>query len=279
MTEPIQHVEDLIHSELEFLAQLLSHTPHEEISPFWLQDQSTLLETFPLSLLKPHFVLDRIEASLPFAPEKACLCPSHKPLNAVLIRRLYNELREECTTHLKRFDEVTFLPSRIAAVVKRLKTVRSLWMNADEYRATARPKPEDARYDEVGRNDAGHMQRFYLWWRHGSSGQESTRRLGRKVDGWGGKSTYSEESYKNRGGPLEDERRRLKRGMEVEVGRLSTSHWIVLTRKEETTRGQRPSTRRNWQMRLRSLRATSKTFTLPSGNRLFGIRPLEPSRE
>jgi hypothetical protein len=149
MTEPIFYIEDLNPTDLELLTQLLSVTSTYAISPSWLHDQTYLLSIFPPSLLRSRSLLFRLATTLPFAPAKAQLCPTHKPLNSILIRRIFLELSAECTTHLERLTKNPHLEAKLGEFVKRVHAVSGLWMSPELYRAVFLPVPEDERFEKI----------------------------------------------------------------------------------------------------------------------------------
>ncbi|KAH7412512.1 hypothetical protein BKA64DRAFT_770244 [Cadophora sp. MPI-SDFR-AT-0126] len=146
---PISLIEDLSRNEIEKLTQLLILPPMTAPDQVWLQQQSHFIPTLPLKLKRPESLLPRIAMSFPFGKQKAHLCPSHKPLNPHLIRRIFLQVSAECTTRLGRLVSNPYLPTDIAVHVKALQKANSLWMSPDIYRWTFQCQPHEERYDRI----------------------------------------------------------------------------------------------------------------------------------
>jgi hypothetical protein len=76
--------------------------------------------------------------SLPYTPQKACLCASHKLLNPYLIHRLFFQLSAECTTRLTRLTENAHLQQNLVLFLKRIHGINSLWLSPVLYRSIFR---------------------------------------------------------------------------------------------------------------------------------------------
>jgi hypothetical protein len=149
------YIEDLTPEHLELLTQLLSFTPGYPINTdtSWLRDQTSLLSTFPPSLLKPSSILPRLAMGLLFSSWKATLCNTHKSLNPYLIHRIFLEVSAECTAHLERLLENDHhLPPHLQAFVRRMQALNGLWMSPKFYRSLFIPwhvMPSDFRFDRI----------------------------------------------------------------------------------------------------------------------------------
>ncbi len=142
----IQLIEDLSADDTEKLTQLLSLPPGTIPTRQWFREQTACLSNFPSSLLRPSSLLSRAMSSLPWTPSKAHLCKTHKQLNPHLIRRIFLQVCEECTTRIARLNEDLNLPANLAAFVKRIHSINSLWMAPDLYRAAFNTAPLDERF-------------------------------------------------------------------------------------------------------------------------------------
>ncbi|KAH7342308.1 hypothetical protein BKA65DRAFT_457126, partial [Rhexocercosporidium sp. MPI-PUGE-AT-0058] len=146
---PISLIEDLTTNDIEKLTKLLVLAPLSAPHPVWLQEQADFIRTLPLKLKRPESILPRLAMSIPFGTQKADLCPSHKPLNPYLIRRIFLQVSAECTTRLNRLVENRYLPADTAIHVKALQTANSLWMSPELYRVTFQCQPQEERYERI----------------------------------------------------------------------------------------------------------------------------------
>ncbi|PBP28687.1 hypothetical protein BUE80_DR000334 [Diplocarpon rosae] len=147
----IHYIEDLTSKDVERLSQALHLPAGTKPSLAWFKDQEVCIAELPSRLRRPETIIPRLAMVLPFT-EKAHLCRSHKRLNAYLIRRIFLQISAECTTRLTRLTRLVenpFLPHHIAAFVKRLQTINSLWMSPDLYRVAFQCMPNDERFDRI----------------------------------------------------------------------------------------------------------------------------------
>ncbi|KAK2630182.1 hypothetical protein QTJ16_001002 [Diplocarpon rosae] len=144
----IHYIEDLTSQDVEQLSQALHLPAGTKPSLAWLRDQEVCIAELPSRLRRPDTMIPRLAMVLPFT-EKAHLCKSHRGLNTFLIRRIFLQVSAECTTRLTRLVENPFLPHHIAAFVKRLQTINSLWMSPDLYRVAFQCMPNDERFDRI----------------------------------------------------------------------------------------------------------------------------------
>jgi hypothetical protein len=144
----IYFIEDLSRSNVELLTQLLSLQSFAPL-PSWLSDQTCLVASFPPTLLAPSALIPRLIMHLHFTAPKAILCPTHKPLNPHLIRRIFMQVSAECTARVHRLAENKDLAPELRVYVKRLQAINSLSMVPEIYRVAFQVQPGDARFERV----------------------------------------------------------------------------------------------------------------------------------
>lgn len=143
----VQHIKDLKKGDLELLTQLLSLQP--PVNDGWLRDQSNLIDSFPTSLRRPETLLPRLALALT-STEKAVLCETHKPLNPLLIRRIFLQVSAESSTRVKRLHEYhPALPENVSQFLKRIERLQSLHMAPDLYRQGFQVSPDEPRFETV----------------------------------------------------------------------------------------------------------------------------------
>lgn len=136
MRHAAHSIEDLSHSDIELLTQLLSMN-HSISHKSWLIDQTHLISRFPASLLRPSLFLARLAIHLPFTAPCAILCPAHKPLNPQLIRRIFLQVTAEATTRVRRLNsrkERDLKPS-VQEFLASIQGLNALWMSQKVYAA------------------------------------------------------------------------------------------------------------------------------------------------
>ncbi|PMD66497.1 uncharacterized protein K444DRAFT_517118, partial [Hyaloscypha bicolor E] len=136
MPQPsVRYIEGLSSRNTEKLANLLSLGWRTKITLQWLSEQEHAINQLPSSLQKPKNILSKMAMKLPRSPQKAVLCPAHKSLNPLLIHRFFLQLSAECSVRLARLDENPRLPPNLAAFLKRIHGINSLWFAPSIYRS------------------------------------------------------------------------------------------------------------------------------------------------
>jgi len=132
----IKFIEDLSSRDTEKLAKVLSLGWRTKISLQWLSEQNAVIKQLPSTLRKSDGIFFKVAMSLPRAPQRAVLCNSHRGLNPLLIRRFFIQLSAECTIRLARLDESSHhLPPNVAAFLKRIHRINSLWFAPGVHRS------------------------------------------------------------------------------------------------------------------------------------------------
>jgi hypothetical protein len=136
MTSPsMRYIEDLSAKDTRKLTQLLTISWRASPSLQWLSEQERAISHLPSSLLRSEGLLPRLAMSLPFAPQRAHLCSTHKPLNPYLIHHLFFQLSAECTIRLNRLVENAHLPENLVKFVNRMHGINALWLSPFLYRS------------------------------------------------------------------------------------------------------------------------------------------------
>jgi hypothetical protein len=144
MSRPsIRYIEDLSARDTQKLTQLLTIGWRVSPSLQWLSEQEQAISHLPSSLLRSEGLLPRLAMSLPFAPQKAHLCTTHKPLNPYLIHRLFIQLSAECTIRLSRLVENGHLSENLVGFVNRMHSINSLWLSPFLYRSIFKASPDE----------------------------------------------------------------------------------------------------------------------------------------
>lgn len=146
----IAYIEDLDRETRDLLTRLLYLPPTFSIDPSWLAGQAHLLSTYPPTLHRPKGFLPRLVAHLPLSassPGRAILCPTHKPLNPFLIRRVFLQVSAEASSRLDRLSASCLpIPMAVAATLRRLQRLNSLWLAPEIYRTIFAAPPSEARF-------------------------------------------------------------------------------------------------------------------------------------
>jgi hypothetical protein len=131
----VRYIEDLSSRNTEKLANVLNLGWRIKITLQWLSEQELAVSQLPSSLQKSKNPLTNLAMKLLRSPQKAVLCPSHKGLNPPLIHRFFLQLSAECTVRLVRLDENPHLSPNLAAFLKRIHGINSLWFAPFIYRS------------------------------------------------------------------------------------------------------------------------------------------------
>ncbi|TVY44636.1 hypothetical protein LOCC1_G003983 [Lachnellula occidentalis] len=145
----IRDIAELRTEDLELLAQLLSLQIGATADETWLRDQARLIAAFPPRLRRPESFLSRVGLSLPFTPDKAHLCKTHKTLQPQLIRSIFIQVTAECTTRVARLLDHPVLPENVSQFLKRIQSLNSLWMSPDFYLQAFNVNPWEARFQRL----------------------------------------------------------------------------------------------------------------------------------
>lgn len=145
----IRDIKELRTEDLELLAQLLSLQPGATANETWIGDQAVLIDVFPPRLRRPESLLSRVGLLLPFTPNKAHLCKTHKTLQPQLIRSIFLQVTAECTTRVARLSDHPLLPEKVSQFHKRLQSLNSLWMSPELYLQAFNDNPWEARFQHV----------------------------------------------------------------------------------------------------------------------------------
>jgi hypothetical protein len=120
----------------------------------WFEEQARQIECLPKSLLTPKGRLSRAmtkvsEVVSQNPTEKATLCPTHKRLEAHIIRRIFLQVTKEVTVRSAAVASCTNLPTGVSFWLKRLQTINSLWMGPEIYRVAFDAMPWDERPPQI----------------------------------------------------------------------------------------------------------------------------------
>ena len=131
--------------EILHLAQLLRFTALHSIL-----DQLHTMDSLPDELQMPANIIPRLAAKMTCQKKKqARLCFDHCTINTYLIRRIFEQVKAECSTHIERLLNKPAVPAEITAFIQRLQMLHSLWTPPELYRTSFDVMPEDKRYDQV----------------------------------------------------------------------------------------------------------------------------------
>jgi hypothetical protein len=119
----------------------------------WFADQARQIETLPKSLLASKGGLARaiskVSSAMKQPTEKATLCPTHKPLEPHIIRRIFIQVTKEVTVKNAGVASCTNLPIDVSSWLRRLQSINALWMSPELYRVAFDAKPSDERPEEI----------------------------------------------------------------------------------------------------------------------------------
>jgi len=128
-------IEDLSPEDITLLTQLLANTIPTQSSTSWLRDQATAISNVPSQLLRPTTLVPRLMLKLPSSKTRsAVLCPTHEPLNPILIHYMFLQISAESTIRLSRLVNSPELaqhpmPKTVSKFIKRIQSINSLWMS------------------------------------------------------------------------------------------------------------------------------------------------------